>query len=141
MAQYKIINLLIIELFCNLFIEVVSDNIRLQCQGLDMAALGSKTLWNLILVLNLYLCPTPSSLSFCLHPLLSSPLLLCSSSSFLEVAMHIMLRSVVAVVLGPALLLHLPFLKPVFVTSLSLNKDIKGLFIDGCSQKITSLMQ
>lgn len=55
--------------------------------------------------------------------------------------MHIMLRSVVAVVLGPALLLHLPFLNPVFVTSLSLNKAIKGLFIDGRSQKITSLME
>lgn len=44
MAQHKITNLLITALFCNLFVEVVSDNISLQCQGLVMAALGRKTL-------------------------------------------------------------------------------------------------
>lgn len=79
--------------------------------------------------------PSPL-LSFLLPP---PPSVFPSSALFLFLsfrgAVHIMLRPVAAVVQDPVLLFHLPFLNPVFVTSLSLNKDVKGLFIDGSSQK------
>lgn len=48
-----------------------------------------------------------------------------------------MLSSVIAVVLGPLLLFHSLFSNPVFVTALSLFKDVKGMFTGVSSQNYT----